>query len=76
MQFIIILRKRYKSLRYNEFNKIAIFLKFYLLLYTFMKKNKAHRIIFFQLIQKKVRLPLGHINLTGKHAYIYVNKPI
>lgn len=42
------LRKGYKSLRYNEFDKIAIFLKIYLLLYTFLNKNMAARFIFFQ----------------------------
>lgn len=42
------LRKTYKSLRYNELNKIAIFLKIYLLLYIFLSKNKALRFIFSQ----------------------------
>lgn len=49
------LRKTYKLLRYNEFNKIAIFLKIYLLLYIFLNKNKALRIIFSQKTKRKQR---------------------
>lgn len=50
------LRKTYKSLRYNEFNKIAIFLKIYLLLYILLNKNKSLRFIFSQKVLRKQRV--------------------